>query len=48
MSAPDFDKETWHCNACEEDFEVKVGSYDLNKDEWPKCSFCMAENTDMI
>lgn len=48
MNTPDFNNETWTCNDCLEDFEVKVDSYDLNAGDYPECPHCHSDNTEML
>lgn len=48
MDSPDFYNETWHCNACEEDFGVIAGSYNLDDGDWPQCLECDSDSTEML
>ena len=48
MSEPDFAKEVWHCNGCEDDFEVETGSYNLDKGDWPECPECKSDSTELL
>lgn len=48
MGGPDFNNELWRCNGCEEDFNVEVGSYDLEAGDWPSCPECKSGSTEMV
>jgi DNA-directed RNA polymerase subunit RPC12/RpoP len=39
--------ELWKCNNCQNEFNVKSGSYDTNKGEWPRCPDCGSQITEM-